>query len=99
MTNFFRKLNRERLYKQWVENAGLPPEDLPPDLKKETGYPAESESAGMAPRREFRAVGSQTIDTLLNSRNMRFIGIMALIIVVLLIVLAVLATVLVMRSC
>jgi hypothetical protein len=99
MTNFFRKLKRERLYKQWVENAGLPPEDLPPDLKKDAGYSAGSEATGITPRREFRARMSQPIDTLLNSRNLRFIGIMALIIVILLIALSVLATVLIMRSC
>jgi hypothetical protein len=97
MTNFFRKLKRERLYQQWVEKAGLPPEDLPSDLKKEE---KDADSATeMSPRQELRPGMAQPIDTLLNSRNLRFIGIMALIIVILLIALSILATVLVMRSC
>jgi hypothetical protein len=102
MTNFFRKLSRDKLYKQWVDKAGLSPEDLPPDLKKDTGDSAEKDAnlaAEISPRREFRPRMAQPIDNLLNSGNIRFIGILALIIAILLIVLSVLSTVLIMRSC
>jgi hypothetical protein len=102
MANFFRKLSREKLYKQWIENAGLSPEDLPADLKKDVADSAESgvgSAGGISPRGEFRPGIGQQIDSLLNSRSIRFIGILALIIVILLVVLAVLSTVLIMRSC
>lgn len=101
MTNFFRKLSREKLYKQWVDNAGLSPEDLPPDMQKDTGDSAENADTGSisGPRREFRPGRGLTIDSLLTTGSLRFIGILALIIVILLVALSVISTVLIMRSC
>jgi hypothetical protein len=102
MTNFFRKLSREKLYKQWVDNAGLSPDDLPPEMKKDTGELVEDDdtmAGASSPRREFRPGMGLSFDSLLTSRNLRFIGILALIIVILLVVLSVITTVLIMRSC
>ena len=102
MTNFFRKLSREKLYKQWVDKAGLSPEDLPPDMKKEAEDSVEDDDipAGVSGRRrEFRSGMGQSFDSLLTSGSMRFIGILALIIVILLVALSVISTVLIMRSC
>jgi hypothetical protein len=90
------------LYKQWVNNAGLSPDDLPPEMKKETEELAEGDDT-MADvsghRRELRSGTGLPFDNLLTSRSMRFIGIMALIIIVLLVALSVITTVLIMRSC
>jgi hypothetical protein len=101
MTNFFRKLSREKLYKQWVNSAGLSPEDLPPDMKKDTGDSMENgDSASLSgPRSELRPGRGLPIDSLLTSRSIRFIGILALIIIILLVALSVISTVLIMRSC
>jgi hypothetical protein len=100
MAGFFRKLSREKLYRQWVDKEGLSPDDLPEDLKKTKGDSAEIEddSAGeISPPREYGPRIRRQVDDLSMAINTRFIIIMALIIAVLLVAVSVLATVLIMR--
>ena len=102
MTNFFRKLSREKLYKQWVEKEGLSPEDLPADLKKDGRDSIETNDNSVyevSHSREFRPKIGQQIGSIFTSTSTRFLLIMALIIVVLLVALLVLLTILIMRGC
>jgi hypothetical protein len=100
MAGFFKKFGREKLYKQWVDKEGLSPDDLPPDLKKDTGDSTEVDDDlddGVVTRREFRPRTGRQADNISASISMRFVFIMALVIVVLLVIVSVLATVLIMR--
>ena len=102
MTNFFRKLSREKLYKQWVKKEGLSPEDLPADLKKDERDTIErnNDSAYQPVSGErYQPKVGQQIDSIFSSIGIRFILIMALIIVVLLVAFSVLLTVFIMRGC
>ncbi|MDP3879575.1 MAG: hypothetical protein Q8Q07_04610 [Dehalococcoidales bacterium] len=97
MTSFFRKLGREKLYKQWIEQEGLSPEDLPEDLKKDERDSGDDPDYEISPGRGYRSrIGGQS-DIILNPATIRFMLVMALIIVVLLVALSVLITVLIMR--
>ena len=102
MTNFFRKLSREKLYKQWVKKEGLSPEDLPAELKKDERDTIERNNDSaykpVSGERYQPKVGQQ-IDSIFSSIGIRFILIMALIIVVLLVAFSVLLTVFIMRGC
>ena len=100
MTNFFRRLSREKLYKQWVENEGLSPEDLPEDLKKGAGDSMETDENSIgkeSPRSLFGLKTGQRVEGMFTFVSFRLILIMAIIIMVLLVALAVVLTVLVMR--
>jgi hypothetical protein len=100
MAGFFRKLGREKLYKQWVDKEGLSPDDLPEDLKKSKGASAEIEDNSVDevnPRREYRPGTRRQAGDLSTVINTRLILIMTLIIMVLLVAVSVLATVLIMR--
>ncbi|MFC1981696.1 hypothetical protein ACFLVN_05615 [Chloroflexota bacterium] len=102
MTNFFRKLSREKLYKQWVEREGLSSEDLPADLKKDERGSIEHNNNSVyevSPGRKFRPKIGQQIESIFTSTGIRFLFIMAIIIVVLLVALSVLLTILIMRGC
>jgi|GEM_PF-2935810 len=100
MAGFFRKLGREKLYKQWVDKEGLSPEDLPEDLKKGTRASEEIEDDTIdevSPRREYHPGMRRQVDGLSTVISSRFVLIMALAIMVLLVVVSVLVTVLIMR--
>ena len=102
MTNFFRKLSREKLYKQWVEKEGLSPDDLPADRKKDERDSIETNNNSVyevSPGREFRPKMGQQIDSIFTSTSIPFILIIALIIIVLLVAVSVLLTILIMRGC
>ena len=102
MTNFFQKLSRENLYKQWVKKEGLSPEDLPADLKKDKrGSIATNDNSvyEVSHSREFHPKIGQQISSIFSSASTRFLLIMALVIVVLLVALSVLLTILIMRGC
>jgi hypothetical protein len=102
MANFFRKLSRERLYKQWIDNEGLPPEDLPEDLKKDSKDAKDTDDNsldGMNLHREVRTNRGQQTDNIFSLLSVRFIYIVALIIAILLVVVSVLSTILIMRAC
>ena len=100
MAGFFKKLGREKLYKQWVDKEGLSPDDLPEDLKKDTRVPAEIEDDTIdevSASREYRPGMRRQVDGLSTVISSRFVVIMALAIMVLLVVVSVLVTVLIMR--
>jgi hypothetical protein len=100
MTNFFRKLSRERLYKQWVKQEGLSPEDLPEDLKKgKKDFINNDDDSDyeISPDRDYFPKMGRQSDITFNSATIRFILIMALIIIVLLVALSVLITILIIR--
>ena len=101
MTNFFKKHGRDKLYRQWVEKAGLSPEDLPPDMKKDTGETTEFEDDSgedVFPHRGLQG-GTGRSNGIITIVSGRLIIIMGLIIVVLLVLVSVLSTVLALRGC
>ena len=92
MTDYFDKRKKQKLYQQWVENSGLPPESVPSDLNHRDDF-NESENVNS----EKRWLGIQSGLTLhLTTRHFLYL---VLIIIALLITTASLATILVMRSC
>jgi hypothetical protein len=92
MTSYFDKRKKKKLYKQWVEKSGLPPENIPDELegKSDLYEPFNGNSRERQP-------GIQR--GLIFHLTMRHLLYLVLIIVVLLISTASLATVLIMRSC
>jgi uncharacterized membrane protein len=100
MAGFFKKLGREKLYRQWVDKEGLSPDNLPEELKKSKRASAEVADDSVdevSPRREHGPGIRRKADDFSSVINTRFIFIIALIIMVLLVVVSVLATVLIMR--
>jgi hypothetical protein len=91
MASYFDKKKKQKLYRQWVEKSGLPPESVPAETAPEGG-PDE------APEEDFRPRRSGILRDVSITLTMRHILYLLLIIIVLLISTAVLATVLVMRS-
>lgn len=92
MTSYFDKRKKQRLYKQWVEKSGLPPESVPSDLEQK-GDLYEPEHGNSEERRP--GIRSDLTFHL----TMRHLLYLMIIIIVLLITTASLATVLIMRSC
>ena len=92
MTSYFDKRKKQKLYKQWVEKSGLPPENIPDELG-EKGDLHEP----MAGNNKERRPGIQRGLTF--HLTMRHLLYLVLIIIVLLITTVSLATVLIMRSC
>ena len=92
MTSYFEKRKKNKLYSQWVENSGLPPEGVPEELKAES----EGDEAPAREKREVRQPGTWSIPIRLTLRHVLY---MLLTIAGLLIATVSLATVLIMRSC
>ena len=92
MTDYFEKRRKQKLYQQWVEQSGLPPEDIPGDIKEE----ADSYEAADEDDEQIRRGIQRGLTFRLTMRHLLYL---LLIIVVLLISTASLATVLIMRSC
>jgi len=92
MTSYFDKRKKQKLYKQWVEKSGLPPENIPDELE-EKGDLYESVDRNSIERRP----GIQSGPTF--QLTIRLLVYLVLIIVVLLITTVILATALIMRSC
>jgi hypothetical protein len=92
MTKYFDKRKKHKLYQQWVDKSGLPPESVPNDLEQKGDFhePIDGNS-------EKRRSGIQSGLTF--RLTMRHLLYLVFIIIVLLITTASLATVLIMRSC
>ena len=92
MTNYFDKRKKKKLYKQWVEESGLPTESVPDDLDEEGDFDkVTDEDNGV------RRLGRQNgLSFRLTMRHLLFL---ILIIAILLVTTASLATILIMRSC
>jgi hypothetical protein len=92
MTSYFDKKKKQKLYRQWVEKSGLPPENIPAEIEgKSDLYEPVDGSIGE------RQPGIQRGLTF--HLTMRHLLYLVLITVVLLISTATLATILIMRSC
>ncbi len=92
MTSYFEKRRKQKLYQQWVEQSGLPPEKVPGDIKEE----ADSYEATDEDSEQFRPDIRSGLTFRLTMRHLLYL---LLIIAVLLIAAASLATILIMRSC
>ena len=92
MMSYFNKRKKQRLYEQWVEKSGLPPESVPGELEEKDDFyePVDGSS-------EERRLGIRSGLTF--HLTMRHLLYLVLIIIVLLITTASLATILIMRSC
>jgi hypothetical protein len=91
MTSYFDKRRKQKLYQQWVEKSGLPPESVPAEPERTSDLEPMDDNGGM------RRPG---ILTNVNLRlTMRHILYLLLIVAVLLVATASLATVLIMHSC
>jgi hypothetical protein len=92
MTSYFDKRKKQKLYRQWVEKSGLPPESVPADSEQES-VPDETMDENGGTRR------AGVLSNVSIRLTMRHILYFLLIIAVLLVATASLATVLIMRSC
>lgn len=92
MTSYFDKRKKQRLYQQWVDKSGLPPESVPGDLEQKGDFYENTD--------ENSGVRRPSIQSGLAFRlTMRHFLYLVIIIIVLLVATASLATVLIMRSC
>lgn len=92
MTGYFDKRKKQKLYRQWVEKSGLPPENIPEELERKTDLYEPVE--GIGERRQPAIQSGPTFQL-----TIRLLVYLVLIIVVLLISTVILATALIMRSC
>jgi hypothetical protein len=92
MTGYFDKRRKQKLYKQWVEKSGLPPESVPGELEEKGAFYEPVDEESERPRPGIRSGFSFQL-------TMRHLLYLVLIIIVLLITTATLATILIMRSC
>ena len=98
MQNFLNKRRRRKLYDQWVNSSGLPPEEIPPDLKEALptadtpGEEYDEPEEDYTPGAPYRRSGYISVPW-------RQVVYVVLIILVLVIVTAILSTVLIMQSC
>ena len=92
MASFLKNMRRRKLYQQWVENSGLPPEDIPKNINKTADAGEEPWPAGDIDTRQYA-------DSFLLRIRIRYILILGFIFALLLIAISVLGTILVMQSC
>jgi hypothetical protein len=92
MTNYFNRRKKQKLYRQWVEKSGLPPESIPGDIE-----PANVPDGPVDEDGGFRRpdTGGGPAFRL----TMRYFLYLLFIAIVLLVSTATLATILIMRSC
>lgn len=99
ISGFIRKRRSAKLYKQWVERDGLPPEEVP-QVAKDIESADESVDLGHMPEEDFyRATRRQNIDSRFVTLPIRYILLGSGLIALLLVLLAVVSTVLIMQSC
>ena len=89
---YFDKLKKQKLYQQWVDKSGLPPESVPDDLDQKDDFNEPMDENG-----KKRQLGIQSGLTF--RLTMRHLLYLVLIIIVLLIITVSLATILIMHSC
>ena len=94
MTGYFNDRKKQKLYRQWVEKSGLPPESVPAETDEIQGDApdADNDSNGI------RLTGARRGGVSLHLTMRHFLYLLY-IIIVLLVTTAVLATVLIMQSC
>ncbi|MFC1871317.1 hypothetical protein ACFLYF_02820 [Chloroflexota bacterium] len=95
---YLKRKRKERLFKQWVSQAELPPEEVPPELlgvhpARDTGAVGDSPGEGL-----HESGAMMDIDRGIVRLPLRYVLIGLSVIAVLLVVLSVLITVLAMRS-
>jgi hypothetical protein len=92
--SFFDKRKKRKLYEQWVEKSGLPPESIPRELEPQVAADEDLEAEEDLYQPVPRGRSTWVIHL-----TMRHLQILLLIIGVLLVLSSVLITVLITRSC
>jgi len=90
--SYFSKRKKQKLYQQWMDKSGLPPESVPADTGQESDFRDAADGVG-----GLRRPGMPGDVTL--RLTMRHVLYLVLVAVALLITTVTLATVLIMRSC
>ena len=92
--SFFNRQKKRKLYQQWVDKSGLPPDSIPRELE-----PDGVESEDLSTEDDFYEPTPRGRSTFVVHLTMRHLQILLLIIAVLLIFSAVMTTALIMSSC
>jgi hypothetical protein len=92
--SFFDKRKKRKLYEQWVEKSGLPPESIPRELEPQVTADEDLEA-----EEDLYQPVSRGRSTWIIHLTMRHLQILLFIIAVLLVLSSVLITVLITRSC
>jgi len=101
LSGFLDKRKKSKLYRQWVEKEGLPPEEIPAELQPdregldESGLPFEDISEGALYRGKIQRVPDKGMVVL----PLRYILLAAGVAAILLVTLAIISTILAMKSC
>ncbi|MFC2012965.1 hypothetical protein ACFLUE_01610 [Chloroflexota bacterium] len=90
MVRFLQRMQKAKLYKQWVEKTGLSPEDIPADLQESKGEEVDREGSNDDKRLQYR-------DSVLIRLRIKYIFLMGFIIATLLVALSVVSTILIMQ--
>ena len=92
--SFFNKQKKRKLYQQWVDKSGLPPESIPQELESDN-----MESDDLQGEDDLYEPMPRGRSTFVVHLTMRHLQILLLIIAVLLVFSAVMTTALIMSSC
>jgi len=92
--SFFNKQKKRKLYQQWVDKSGLPPESIPGELG-----PEGAETGDLRTEEDLYQPAPRGRSTFVVHLTMRHLQILLLIIAALLIFSAVMTTALIMSSC
>jgi len=96
--SLFDKRKKRKLYEQWVDKSGLPPESIPRELEPDVAGPAAPEDVPDYDD-EMEVPRPRGRSTFVVHLTMKHLQILLLIIAVLLIFSAVMTTALIMQSC
>ncbi len=91
MISFLQRMQKAKLYKQWVEKSGLSSEDIPPDFQGSKNKEIDREES-------YDGKRSQYGDSVLLRLRIKYIFLMGFLIAILLVALSVVSTILIMRS-
>ena len=91
MFSFLQRMQKAKLYKQWVEKSGLSPEDIPTDLQESKDEEVDREGSYDGKRLQYG-------DSVLIRLRIKYIFIMGFIIATLLVALSIVSTILIMQS-
>jgi len=96
--NYFQRKSKERLYKQWVKDADLPIEAVPPDLLKKKSHQDTDLPEDVTSEQASEHTISIDIDKGTIRLPIRYIFILLTIVVLLIVTLSVVVTILITRA-
>ena len=96
--NYFERKSKERLYKQWVREASLPIEEVPPDLLKKKSHQKTGLPEDVTHEQITEHTTTIDVDKGMIRLPVRYVFILLIIVILLLVALSVVLTILITRT-